>query len=157
MKYFFLLLFFARTILLTPEPISIVEDWTRFTPEKSFKAIARGSKIRIRLTKDTKQLQVLRKNEKESKNEGSFWDPFDDLEEFFPANTIEAKLIWADGTIYNLSVCGHSISRDKTKQITADISLCGSLPIDVEFEAIDIRSNLKIENVELYWQNMGRL
>lgn len=38
-----------------------------------------------------------------------------------------------------------------------DISLCGSLPVDIAFKAIDIRSRSRIENVELYWQNMGKL
>lgn len=71
MKYFFLLLFYAKTVLLIPEPITISENWTRFTPHETFSSIASGAEIRARLTADTEQLQILRIHEKESELKGS--------------------------------------------------------------------------------------
>ena len=68
MKYFFLLIFFSKTTLLVPKPITLTEEWITITPEKSFRAIARGSEIRIRLTDNTNQLRKLRKAEKEQRS-----------------------------------------------------------------------------------------
>ena len=126
------LLLFLETILLTPEPIHIGNDWISITPEHPIKAITGGAAIYIDVTK--------------------YIAPFDwdTSSEHFQEGVVQGRLIKLDGSEITLANSGTSHDNDFVWLI---VDSEAPLPTNVEFVHIKLRSTKPIESALVYWKN----
>ncbi|NTW33511.1 MAG: hypothetical protein HGB12_12970 [Bacteroidetes bacterium] len=146
MKALFLILFFSKVLLLTPEPVTISSEWFEINPQKTFSAITGGANIRIRIPVNDYRIKKIIK-EKET---------FEQLENIFPKESIEAYLYGENNYIAHLSIVGFAVSDFNFKdEGSLHILLRPAFPIptNVKFNRLKIKSNPEIENVKIYWEN----
>lgn len=139
MMEFFRILFFAKTVLLTPEPIDLVGD-VELELKEPLVAITRGASIEIDVS------SILTKRKQESIIE------FDrKVAEIFPVGGIEANLFSEDEVKVILSYDGGAAyTNDRVfLMLYAD----GGVPTDVEFDRLMIRSRIKLTSVTVSWRN----
>ena len=136
---FIRILLFAKTLLLTPEPIDLFGD-VELRPLKPLTAITAGADIEI----DVSSMFTKPKEE-------DVVDFRRRLAETFPTGTIEAKLFGEGGQVEILSFDGNSAFSDH-----AVILLLGAkngVPTDVKFERVLITSRVKLHSVNVSWKN----
>ncbi len=93
----FKLIFFLKTILLTPSPINISNEWVSIKPSEPLEAITGGAAIHIDITQFVKPFQ------------------FDEVSKKFPNGGIEGKLIQQNGKEILLISKGSSVARVRLK------------------------------------------
>ena len=133
MKTFFLLLFFSKTLLLTPDPINLSQDWMQIVPQRPLTAITSGATIIIDITSIVG----------EEKNIAT-------LERTFPRGTVEAKLIRDDGTEVTLHDGFFAYSEH---QCWILLSGDGPVPTSVRFVKVLVRGSPILRGVKVSWKN----
>ncbi len=129
---FLKLLFFLQTTLITPSPITIGDEWVTIKPSEPLVAITGGAAIHIDISQYIKPFD------------------FDGVSERFPDGIVEGKLIQKDGKEFELLSNGGSHSNDSVWLIVAGKN---SVPTDVEFVEVKLKSNVTIESANVYWKN----
>ena len=149
MTTLFLLLFFSKTVLLTPEPITLNQEWTTITPKETFSAITGGAALNIQLSLHDPRLKQIDKEN----------DIFNQLEQLFPSSTIEGKLFKSDGNFISLTSINFSISDfSLSKEGSVWISLSSSFapfPTDIDFKSVQISSKVEIKEAKVIWKNFS--
>ena len=139
MKEFFLILFFSKTLLLTPDPINL-HGRLELVPDKPIEAITSGASIQVDVssmaTRNWKE-DILVFREK--------------LSDLFPRSTIKAKLVGKDNKEVTLSYQGgHQFNKD-----IAMLSLHAhnGMPTGIEFTKVIIESSIKLNGIKVFWKN----
>lgn len=138
MKEFFLILFFSKTILLTPEPIDL-HGRLELVPDKPIEAITSGAGIQVDVSSMAawnakEDILVFRKK----------------LSDIFPPGTINAKLV-GKGKGVTLSYQGnHQFNKDN---VMLSLYAENGMPTGVEFTKVIIESSIELDGVKVYWKN----
>lgn len=132
-KTLLMLMLFSKTILLTAIPIFLGNYCYEIAPEEPLVAITGGARIAVDITNLVK-------------------DPFNDIEvtKKFPDGIIKGKLIAKDGTEIELTSKGSSHNKQSARLI---VSAPNNVPTDKDFIKVKIKSDLKLENVSIFWVN----
>jgi hypothetical protein len=140
MKEFVLILLFGKTVLLTPAPIDLFGD-VQLGPEKPLSAITDGAIIEI----DVSSMIKIRAQE-------GLLDFVARVKRDFPAGTIEAKLISANGQIVRLrNTDSFAMGKDR---VMLDLSAEGGVvPTDVKFDKVIVSSSIRLKSVKVMWRN----
>jgi len=140
MKEFFLILFFGKSVLLTPMPVTL-EDEVALVPKEPLSAITIGANLEIDVTHIIKWAQ----------EEEGILEFRDRVRKRFPPQSIKARLIQKTGNEITLSYDGLMQFNNKSTLL----SLYGEkgVPIDREFYKVIITSNIKINDVLVHWKN----
>lgn len=139
MKEFFLILFFAKTISLTPEPVDLIGEM-ELQPKEPLKAITSGASIQIDVSSTItwggdEGIVELRQR----------------LAKMFPANSIKAKLIGNSNQEVVFTYKGnHLFNRDS---VTLSLYSDNGVPTDMEFRRVIITSNIELKGVYIFWKN----
>lgn len=139
MKEFFLILFFSKTVLLTPNPIMLNGE-IQLIPKDPLEAITTGASIQIDVSSMIKQ----------GEDEG-FLEFDKRLLESFPAGAINAKLIGNDKTEVMLTYEGASLTNKESTMLSLYSE--GGVPTDIEFNKVVVTSNIELKDIKIYWKN----
>jgi len=137
MKTFFLLLFFSKTVLLTPVPISIGSDWIEVNPDETFSAITGGAAIYIDVSSYVSAELDLSQQVEVVENQ-------------FPNGSITGIIFDEDEKEYSVANKGSSHGADSVRLL---MNFGAPMPTDVEFTKIVLRSDKQLEQVSVYWKN----
>ena len=129
---FFKLIFFLKTILLTPSPIDISNEWVSIKPSEPLEAIIGGTAIHIDITQFVKPFQL------------------DEVLKKFPNVSIEGKLILQNGKEVLLISKGISHGNNTVRLIVSGVS---SVPTDTKFVEVKLKSKSNIKSSSIYWKN----
>ena len=146
MKTFLLILFFSKFILLSPEPVSLHNEWIEITPKKTFTAITSGASIQIEIPVNDYRVKSIDKSK----------DLFLQLNKLFQPNSIQATLIDTDGNHINLTSKYFTISDftlTNKDSIMLALTAKERIPTDIKFRSVRVKSESKINNVKIYWKN----
>ncbi len=143
---FLKILFLGKTILLTPSPVDLSNQWLELTPNITIEAVTSGASLGIQISPNDPLLN----NVKNSK------DVFGKLKEAIPIGTLVAKLIDLNGHEILLShsyfsISDFSFSREDSVRIL--VTSAKSIPTDLKFNKIKIMSSIEIKDVKIYWKN----
>lgn len=140
MKEFFLLLFFAKSVLLTPEPVSFVGS-IQITPNESISAITPNAGIIIDVSNSTQHVGI---------KESGFMKSQELLNYAHPKDSINASIYDTQGNKYALKKISYHLNNHG-----AMISIYPEekLPVGTEFSKITINSKVELKNVLIYWRN----
>lgn len=140
MKEFFLILFFAKSILLTPDPVDF-RDRIELTPGEPIEAITSGAGIEIDVSSMVSRgpdddFLVLREK----------------ILERFPPGTIRGTLVGSEAPDVVLSYQGHSsIGEDEVVLLlNADES---GIPTGVPYSKVIIVSDIELQGISIVWKN----
>lgn len=128
-------MFFSKLILLTPDPISLSEEWTFIIPKEPISAITEGAAIRIDVSK-----YIIDK-----------WS-FEEVDSKFPNGSIKGELISDNGLIFEIENKHSAHNRDEVHLI---IDSNKSVPTDVKFIKVALKSSKLIKDVKVYWRNFN--
>lgn len=140
MKTFLLILFFSKTVLLTPFPISFVGEYD-FDLEKPAIAITAGANIEINITKFIGEENIKNKDILEKRNL---------IGNKIAENTVIAILYNEDGDKVMLDEFGISISKDS---VALALYAKGGMPTGIKYTNIKIISKIELRDVEISWNN----
>ncbi len=126
------LIFFLKTILLTPSPIDISNEWISIKPNEPLEAITGGAAIHVDITQFVKPFQ------------------FDEVSRKFPEGSIEGKLIQQNGKEVLLISKGSSHGKNSIRLIVSGVN---SVPTDTKFVEVKLKSKVNIESTLIYWKN----
>ena len=137
LKILFLLLFFSKTVVLTASPISIDEGWTTLRPKEPLTAITGGAAIYVDVTEYLKPLGL---------------QPFDfaGVAKVFPEGVVEGRLLTEGGSEIELRNLASSHGNDVIRLIVGPE---GSMPTELEFVEVKLRSQVPIDSVRVFWKN----
>ena len=138
MKEFFLILLFSKTILLTPDPISL-HGRLELVPDKPIKAITSGASIQIDVS------SLINKDEKEG-----ILAFRKRLLAMFPPKTISARLVGEDAEVVLQYDGGHSFNKDS---VWLELYVESGIQTDIEFKRVVIESSIKLNGVKILWKN----
>ena len=137
MKELFLILFFSKTVLLTPTPISIDKEWIEIEAEKSFSAITGGAAIYLDVSAYIpKDYELI--------------EQFDEVKRIFPDNTVTGVMIAENGTEFKIQNKGSSHSKSDVRLI---MDYGSSMPTDINFKKLKLKSNKELKGINVYWKN----
>jgi hypothetical protein len=128
----FKLIFFLKTILLTPSPINISNEWVSIKPSEPLEAITGGAAIHIDITQFVKPFQ------------------FDEVSKKFPNGGIEGKLIQQNGKEILLISKGSSHGNNTVRLIVSGVT---PVSTDTKFVEVKLKSKINIESSSIYWKN----
>ena len=140
MKEFFLILFFSKSILLTPEPVTFSDEIT-LTPGEELNAITAGASVQIDLSAHAPEANLESSGLLASKAL---------LEKLIPKDGVSAYLLDKKGTKTSLTDSSYSISKSGAWLI---LSSNLGVPTNGQFKKVVIRSNTALQNVKIYWRN----
>lgn len=140
MMEFLRILFFAKTVLLTPEPINLLGD-VELRPREPLTAITAGASIEIDVS------SMITKPRQESVE-----DFYRRAEAMFPSGAAEAKLLTKDKreVVLNYDQRGIAFSNDTVFLV---LSADGGVPTDIEFEIVRLTSRIELQSVKVTWKN----
>ena len=139
MKELFLIVFFGKVILLTPNPIDIDRSIELFL-DKPITAITSGASILIDISSmvSDKERESARNSDKE-------------LIAMFPPESIVAKLIGNDDYEVMLKFNGgFQVGNDTIELILHAES---GIPAGIEFNKVHIQSTIELSSVKVFWKN----
>ena len=139
MKDFIFILFFAKTILLTPDSMSIMRGEVVLEPDEEITAITKGASLQIDVSSNFKWSG---EPIKEFRGE---------VKKKFPAGTIKAVLFSKNHGEVELVYTGSMlINKDEVL-----LSLYGveGVPVDVGFHKVVIFTEIDLEGVKVIWKN----
>jgi hypothetical protein len=141
-KEFFLILFLAKSVAITPEPINISNGVT-FHLAEPVSAITSGAHLRI----DVSGSLARHKDVKGVVNILQL------LEEEFPQGSITGALTTAEGDTIILDRLSGS-----TDGLDAELILASSvrMPADIEFTEITLNSSVELIGVTITWRNHSK-
>lgn len=139
MNEFFLILFFSKTVLLTPDLINL-HGRLELVPDRPIEAITSGASIQIDVSSmvawDGKEdILIFRKK----------------LSEHFPPGTITAQLIGKDNKEVTLSYQGNHLFNKNNVMLS--LYAGNGMPTDIEFTKVIIESNIKLLGIKVIWIN----
>lgn len=136
LKTFIVILFFGKSILLTPHGINLSTAWQSVPLESRISAITPGAALYIDVTRA-------------ANNERNY----SSLKRMFPSGSLEAKLITENGREIPLHYKeGISFSK-KTVSLILDSE---SMPTNIQFARLLVRSNQPLKDVRIVWQNFSK-
>ncbi len=133
MKEYFLLLFFLKTVLLTPDPVTISNNAFEIFPEKPLKAITGGAVIYIDVSNYV------------NKEVG-----FDEIENKFPERSVHGRLVEKNGKGIKLRHQGFSTSNNEIRLIISGVK---SIPTNIKFVKVVLWSEKELKDVKVIWKN----
>lgn len=139
MKEFFLILFFAKSVLLTPEPIDI-SGGVRLTFPEPVSAITSGAHIRIDVTRSLTEDVDL----------SSIVAVLDHLNTIYPDGSVTGTLTTAVGQRVILDLCNGSANGKNAELL---LSSSSGVPTGIEYSQFEIRSSIDLHGVKVTWQN----
>jgi hypothetical protein len=139
MKEFFLILFFAKVISLTNEPID-VNNRVSFDLKESVSAITSGAHIRIDVTNAIAGTVDL----------SNSVSVLDTLKVKFPDGSVKAVLTADNGEKTVLDKISGSTNGEVAELI---LSSSSGVPTGIEFSKLELESSRKLEDVKIAWQN----
>ena len=127
-------MFFGRTFLLTPEPVSISESWLELTPQKPISAVTGGAALHVDVTQEIGYVSIT-----------------GDLERIIPPGTVTAELIPESGAPIRITngPSGHG----KEDVFLILVPENGEVPTDTKFRKIRIRSVRPLKRAKISWRN----
>ena len=142
MKTFFLILFFAKSVAITTEPIDISHGIS-FHLTEPISAITSGAHVRIDLTSSLVGTVDL----------SNTVSVLDYLREHFPNGSITGTLTAMSGETITLDWLGSATSGDDAKLILASSS---GVPTDMAFSELKIDTSIELSDVNIIWQNHSK-
>lgn len=140
MKEFFLILFFSKTVLLTPVPVDISGELV-IRPEKPLEAITPGASLGIDVSDLIGRLKI---------KEAGVIEVRELLKEKITEGSVSATLHGTKGEKVVLNESGISIANDVARlNLYAD----AGVPTNVAFNKIIITSRTELKGVKVYWKN----
>lgn len=140
MKEFFLILFFSKTVLLTPMPVNISGEMV-IRPEKLLGAITPGASLEIDVSEFTGRMKM---------KEMGIVEVKEILKQKIPEGSVRATLHGSNGEKIALNELGFSISNDGANLILFADS---GIPTNAAFNKITITSDTELRGVKVYWKN----
>ncbi len=139
MKDFLLILFFSKTLLLTPSTVKIFGEYV-LVPESTLTAITSGASIQIDITKFSSLINVKEKGIIETRKY---------LTSVIPKGSVLATL-YSKNISVTLANQNFSISNDNAYLM---LSSKQGIPVGVEFDKVVITSKVPLSGVKIYWRN----
>lgn len=124
-----------KTILLSPVPVGLNNDWVIFKPAKPLTAITGGAALYVSIAEDFQSISH---------------EEIEGIQEMYPEGTIEAQLIMKSGGKIDLKSSGISYNNNNIRLI---VSRNTPIPTAAEFVEVKIKSNVEIKNAKIYWKN----
>jgi len=150
MKQLIWILLFGKMILLTESPVNLgANEWFSLDLKKPIQAINGGATIFIQVPIDDPRIVQIKGSD----------DIFKDLSTIFPKKTIEARLENSHGEIllfnnFKFSVSDFSLSKEESVRIK--LTTDKSVPTNLKFESIAIKSVQPINNAKIFWKNYSQ-
>ena len=138
MLEFLRILFFAKTVLLTPQPVTLLGDM-ELRPQEPLTAITSGAGIEI----DVTSMLARRQDE-------GIVDLRRRVVEAFPRGRIEARLLGKGPEVLLRYEGGVAVSDDA---IVLGLVAEGGIPTDAEFDRVILKTAVKLESVRVSWRN----
>jgi len=135
---FIKILFLAKVIVLTPEPVNI-EEKLILNVKPAIKAITTGASIEIDVSEQGQ----------ESINDSDMFKYFEFMEEKFPDGSVRIEL-QNDDQLVVLKKVAYSYSEGKAK---LNISSVNGVPKGVAFDRVIINTDSLLKNVIVAWKN----
>lgn len=142
MKEFFLIMFFAKSVVLTAEPIDILDELTLQLPEP-VSAITSGANVRIDVTRSMPASVDL----------PDAVAVLDYLAERYPDGSVSATLAAATGETAVLDRVSGSSSPGSAELV---LSSASGVQTDVEFSELSVASTTPLRAVTVTWQNHAK-
>ena len=134
MKELFAILFFGKTVLLTPNPVSI-DGRFELMLDEPITAVTGGASLQIDVSSTIQVTTISETRQTVSSR--------------FPDGCLSAVLFGANGEVI-LQDNGTSISNRDVRITLASVS---GVPVGDEFSRIEVQSCLELTDVEIYWKN----
>ena len=134
MKEFFLMLFFAKSILLTPGGVDLTREWLQIPLDEPLEAITSGAAIYIDVTKHVDADISI-----------------DELDATFPAGTIKVRLV--HNAVQETLLDNNSAYTFEEGKVFFNIDNYFGLSTDKEFTEMYIQSAKPLSGVSLVWTN----
>ncbi|MGS0680682.1 hypothetical protein ACVBIL_05945 [Shewanella sp. 125m-7] len=140
---FFLMLFFSKMILLTPDYVNINPGDYEFVIElnEPLSAITTGANVQVDVTESLPSF-----------SEGDLIEVRGWISEMFPADSIEVTLRTESNREVKLNYTGNSsIGGGEARLLLFNAN--GELARGLKFNKLTISTNVKLERVKVYWKN----
>lgn len=134
MKEFFLMLFFAKSVLLTPGGVDLANEWMEIPLVEPLEAITSGAAIYVDVTKHIGPAASI-----------------DKLDATFQAGTVKARLIQKDGKETLLG--NRSAYSFEEGKVYLSLDTIDGVPTGKEFVELYVRSAKPLSGVSLVWTN----
>lgn len=136
---FLRIIFFAKTILLTPNPVDI-HGKLQMNPPAPLEAITSGAELEI----DVTSMISMSRGEDVLSVRKKIADKFSNA-------PIEAHLIGDNGVDVTMRFAGYStISNSEARLVLA---ASPGVPADVKFKTVVVSSGTELNSVSVYWRN----
>ena len=142
MKEFFLILFFAESVLLTPEPIDIAGEVALELAEP-VAAITSGAHLRIDVTGSIPSSVEL----------SDVVAVLDYLGERYPDGAVTAKL---SSDSEETAILGRSSGSSNGERAELILSAASGVPTGIDFSELRILSTTPLRSVTVTWQNHAK-
>ena len=134
MKEFFLMLFFAKSILLTPGGVDLTREWLQIPLDEPLEAITSGAAIYIDVTKHVDADISI-----------------DELDATFPAGTIKVRLV--HNAVQETLLDNNSAYTFEKDKVYLSLSAADGVTTDNEYTELFVRSDIPLSGVSLVWTN----
>lgn len=139
MKVFLLILFFSKTLLLTPDSVNFIGE-LELIPKEPLTAITSGASLQVDVSNFAKGINIKEKGIVESRKL---------LKELIPEGSVNAILYSKDLEV-PLNDNGFTLSNDGA---TLVLSTKTGVPVDVEFVKVKISSQIQFNDIKIFWKN----
>jgi len=144
MVTFFKILFLAKAVLLTPEPI-VIDEKLLLTLDDSVSAITTGASLRIDVSNMFEEIGIQKRGYIES---------LEILNDYFPQDSVTTDLLSEEkDVVVNLDVISFALTNDGA---TIDLSSSVGVPVGVEFDSIRIVTKVRLNDVMITWKNFSK-
>jgi hypothetical protein len=143
MKTFFLILFFSKTVLLTPQAIDI-HDRVLLRPDESLSAITTGATLQIDITKDAGGVDL--------KEEGVI-ALGERLRSRYPYGSVKCFLYTKNERKIILDRIGFIYANHDARLVLTSLS---GINTDMEFRKVEIITAVPLMSVKVYWKNNSK-
>jgi hypothetical protein len=139
MKEFFIILFFGKAVLLTPDPVSFV-GVTHLSPDEPLVAVTSGASLQLDISNMIDAIGI---------KETGILESTTILEKRFPEDCVKAVL-YGDGITVVLDERAFLLSNDGAR--LALYSKTG-VPTKTKFRKTTVTSCSEVTDVKIYWKN----
>ena len=141
---FLLILFFSKTILLTPDYVNIEPSNYGYTIDlkEPINAVTTGASIQIDITEMLPPF-----------SKGDLFKVRRAISEMFPDSSIEATLTSEGSKTIRLRYQGYSLIGNETASLKLSRN---EIPTGVDFKTITIKTDVKLERVKISWRNFQK-
>lgn len=140
MKDLFLILFFSKWVLLTPQAVDISTELV-LTPDKPLTAITSGAGVHIDLSDFAAGVGIKKTGIPESKSI---------LREMIAPESVRGYLFTDAGEQTLLDKAFFSLENDQAWMV---LTASSGIPTDLEFVTLSILSSVELRHVRVYWKN----